>query len=87
MGVNEVDGMTDMDERECVIECEMDECESRGGVGGWVGVCGVCFEECGEWFCSLVSVFVNSHQDVFIPCFVLMSFSQPTMAQWEGCAN
>lgn len=35
VGVNEVDGMTDMDEWECVIECEMDDCESREGVGGW----------------------------------------------------
>ena len=34
-GVNEVDGMTDMDEWECVVECEMDDCESREGVGGW----------------------------------------------------
>ena len=35
VGVNEVDGMTDMDEWECVVECEMDDCESREGVGGW----------------------------------------------------
>ena len=43
MGVNEVDGMTDMDEWECVIECEMDDCESREGVGGWARCV---FEEC-----------------------------------------
>ena len=34
VGVNEVDGMTDMDEWECVIECEMDDCGGREGVSG-----------------------------------------------------
>ena len=43
MGVNEVDEMTDMG---CVIECEMDECVSRGGVGGQAGVC---FVVCVLW--------------------------------------